>query len=135
MKSKSNKTELFDPKTMELMKEVFQKLGMKPDEIPDVSKVPERHKSALMAVYYLFLAIEAENDGWEADPSNHTQTKYWPWPWVNSAGSGFDFSRSGYGYDRSYSTVGARLSMKDSKTTMMVFEKYNELYRKFMLRK
>ena len=132
---KTIKTEKpFDFRTIETVQDAFKKLGMDPSEVPDLSRIPERFREPLMGVYNLMVGFDAINDGWRADFSKKDQKKWYAWPWVNSAGSGFGFTGSVYYYGGTYAGVGSRLCTDAREKIVHLFEKFNEDFKKFLLR-
>ena len=134
MKKKTIEEKPFDFRTIETVQDAFKRLGMDPTEVPDLSKIPERFREPLMGAYNLMVGFDAVNDGWRADYSKRDQKKWYAWPWVISAGSGFDFSVSFYYYDHTDAFVGSRLCTKSREHIVHMFEKFNEEYKKFMLK-
>lgn len=134
MKKKTIEEKPFDFRTIETVQDAFKRLGMDPTEVPDLSKIPERFREPLMGAYNLMVGFDAVNDGWRADYSKRDQKKWYAWPWVNSAGSGFDFSNSYYYYVGTGTDVGSRLCTKSREHIVHMFEKFNEEYKKFMLK-
>ena len=134
MKKKTIEEKPFDFRTIETVQDAFKRLGMDPTEVPDLSKIPERFREPLMGAYNLMVGFDAVNDGWRADYSKRDQKKWYAWPWVNSAGSGFVFSCSYYVYDDAFTVVGSRLCTKSREHIVHMFEKFNEEYKKFMLK-
>ena len=134
MKKKTIEEKPFDFRTIETVQDAFKRLGMDPTEVPDLSKIPERFREPLMGAYNLMVGFDAVNDGWRADYSKRDQKKWYAWPWVNSAGSGFVFSDSNYYYDHTGAHVGSRLCTKSREHIVHMFEKFNEEYKKFMLK-
>ena len=134
MKTKNKTKEPFDFRKIETIQDAFTRMGMSPTEVPDVSKIPERFREPLLAVYNLMVAHEAVNDGWEADYSKYQQ-KWFAWPRALSAGSGFVFSGSDYRCVGTGAVVGSRLCTESMEKSKHLFEKFNEDYRKFMLKK
>ena len=134
MKKKTIEEKPFDFRTIETVQDAFKRLGMDPTEVPDLSKIPERFREPLMGAYNLMVGFDAVNDGWRADYSKRDQKKWYAWPWVNSAGSGFDFSYSVCDCDYAGTHVGSRLCTKSREHIVHMFEKFNEEYKKFMLK-
>ncbi len=134
MKKKTIEEKPFDFRTIETVQDAFKRLGMDPTEVPDLSKIPERFREPLMGAYNLMVGFDAVNDGWRADYSKRDQKKWYAWPWVNSAGSGFVFSYSYYFCGGTNAYVGSRLCTKSREHIVHMFEKFNEEYKKFMLK-
>jgi hypothetical protein len=118
--------EEFDFRTIKLPEDAFRKQGMDPALMPDLSKLPERF-SFLTVVFILAVIIEAVNDGWKADYSNHNQKKYFPWGWVSSVG--LDFSYSGSYCDVADAIVGFPLVLENPEKAKYVFEQFPDLWK------
>ncbi len=137
-KKSTEKVPEFDYRTIETIEDAFKRKEIpfqsvkEFEEFLNGSSIPERFREPLLAVYQLFVGIEAINDNWKADFTNR-ELKYFPWARVNSSGSGFVFSRSGCGYDNAGTTVGSLLCTKNSEQTEHAFEKFQDLYKKFWL--
>lgn len=134
MKKKATAEKPFDFRTIESVEDAFKRLGMDPSEVPDLSHIPERFREPLMGAYNLMVGFDAINDGWRADYSQRDQKKWYAWPWVNSAGSGFVFAGSHYIYGDAGTGVGSRLCTDTREKTVHLFEKFNEDFKKFLLR-
>ena len=111
-------------------------LGVDANALPDFSMIPERHWKALMAHYKLVIIVEAVNQGWKPDWSNHNEPKYELWPDVipdETKPSGFGLS---YGDTDCWFTnaiVGSRLCFKSRELAKHTFETFKELYEDYML--
>ncbi len=90
-------------------------LNLNPEEsLPEVSKVSEKHRKAIIAHCKLVIIAEALNEGWKPDWSDN-ERKYYPWfdmeeSVKQSTGSGLSYYV--YADDCSGSTVGSRLCFK-----------------------
>lgn len=105
-------------------------------ELPDVSKLPEKHRKAIIAHYKLVIITEALNEDWEPNWDDSNEWKYIPWLRVkatkeNPAGVGF--SNYAYGYGHSYAGVGSRLCLRSSELALYMGEKFQELYKDYFL--
>ncbi len=98
----------FDFREITDIKKAFKKLKMKPDEVPDVSKVPERFKAPIIGFYNLMIATEAINNGFEADYNNTDQKKWGSW--FDLSSGGVRFVVSDYDFTLAASAFGPRLS-------------------------
>lgn len=90
-KKETKSTNEFDFRSIQKPEDAFRKQGMDPAVMPDLSKLPERF-GFLAAVFILAVIIEAVNNGWKADYSDHNQKKYFPWGSVSSVGLVFSYS-------------------------------------------
>lgn len=62
------------------------KLGLDPNNLPDVSKVREKHQAKLIADAKLMVIRDAIVDDREADWNDEDEYKYGPWFWMDSPG-------------------------------------------------
>ncbi len=120
----------FDYTTIKTVKDAFEKQGMDVAVMPDLSMLPERF-GFLTALFILSVVIEAVNNGWKADFSNHNQRKYFPYGCVSS--SGLDFSFSGYDYDVAFAHASFPLYLETEEKAMYVFKQFPELYKAWLL--
>lgn len=111
-------------------------LGVDANALPDFSMIPEGHRKAMMAHYKLVIIVEAVNQGWKPDWSNHNEPKYELWPDVipdKTKPSGFGLS---YDVTDSWITstyVGSRLCFQSRELAKHTFETFKELYEDYML--
>lgn len=130
-KEKTVKSEQeFDFTTIKTVKDAFEKQGMDPAVMPDISKLPERF-SFLTAVFLLSVVIEAVNNKWKADFSNHNQRKYFVYGWVSS--SGLAFSASNCLCVNASAHVGFPLYVESPEKAMYIFNQFPELYKAWLL--
>ena len=111
-------------------------LGVDANALPDFSMIPEGHKKAMLAHYKLVIIVEAVNEGWKPDWSNHDEPKYELWPDVVSdetKPSGFGLSYDGAADWRAGSYVGSRLCFKSRDLARHTFETFKELYEDYLL--
>lgn len=120
----------FDFRTIKLPEDAFKKQGMDPAVMPDLSKLPERF-SFITAVFILSVIIEAMNDGWQPDFSDHSQRKYYMWPSVSS--SGLDFSISYYDYGNAHASVGFPLYVKSPEIAIYILKQFPQLCKHWLL--
>lgn len=129
-KKSPKKKEVFDYKSIKTPEDAFRRRGLDPAALPDLSMLPERF-SFLTTVLILAVIIEAVNDGWKADYSNHNQNKYFPWGWVSSRG--LDFSFSYYIYDTAHAAVGFPLVFENEEKAKYVFDQFPEFWKHWLL--
>jgi hypothetical protein len=129
-KKATEKKEVFDYKTIQKPEDAFKRLGMDPAVMPDISKLPERF-SFLTVLFILSVIVEAVNNGWKADFSNHNQRKYFIYGWVSSSGLGF--SDSAYFCDYADAFVGFPLYVENAEKAMYIFNQFPELYKVWLL--
>lgn len=110
-------------------------LGMDPKSLPGVEGLPEKHASAVVSNYKLWIISEAFWKGTKLDWTNSSQYKYFPWFWMNdtpfSSGSGFSFSV--YDSDDSRTRVGSRLCFPTREIAEYVGKTFIDLYRDVMV--
>ncbi len=133
MKAKEKETAktVFDFTTIKSFEDACKKEGFDPSIVPDVSKIPEEFREAILAVYKLFVAYKAINNGIEMDFRDPSFAKYWPWAKVLS--SGFVFAGSAYVFDGAGTAVGSRLCTDSSEKARYMFETFEKEYEKFWL--
>lgn len=105
------------------------KLGIDPTALPDVSRIPEKHRAHTIANYKLIIIAEALHEGWEPNWDDYNEYKYYPW--FRMSGSGF--SCFDYGDDISISYLGSRLCFKSRDIAKYAGEQFTELYKEQML--
>jgi hypothetical protein len=129
-KKETKSTNEFDFRSIQKPEDAFRKQGMDPAVMPDLSKLPERF-GFLAAVFILAVIIEAVNNGWKADYSDHNQKKYFPWGSVSSVG--LDFSFSYYGCDNAIANVGFPLVLENPEKAKYVFTQFPDLWKVWLL--
>ena len=120
----------FDFTTIKTEKDAFEKMGMDVAVMPDLSKLPERF-GFLTALFILSVVIEAINNGWKADFSNHHQPKYFVYGWVSS--SGLVFSDSYYHCDYAVAYAGFPLYVETPEKAKYIFKQFPKLYKAWLL--
>ncbi len=88
--------------------------GDDPNNLPDVSALPELLGKSIIAAVKLTRIAQATNDGWNADFSNVRQDKWTPWLRFVPAVGGFVCT--GTDYTRTNTFLGARFWFPDPKT-------------------
>lgn len=116
--------------------EAFEKKGLDPNVMPDVSMIPTQYHKSILALFILTVVAEVLNDGWVPDYTDRRQLKYEPWFAVeaddtNKTGVGLAFN--GYDCWLSYSSVGVRLCYRDSDTARYAGTQFKELYEDLFL--
>jgi hypothetical protein len=129
-KKVTEKKAAFNFKTINTIEAAFEKCGLDPANLPDVSKLPERF-SFLTTCFILSVIFEAINDGWQPDFSNHSQRKYFPWPLVSSSGFGFSCTDYYYGYPNT--SVGSLLCTDTSEKAIWILDQFPELWKHWFL--
>jgi hypothetical protein len=133
-KKKTSKKETkkdFDFRTIKTVPDAFKKCGYTPDQVPDLTRVPEKLKLSIETGFLLMVVFQAINNGWEPDYTNINQAKYYPWPWVLSSGLGF--SGSFYRYDYAHSFVGSRLCTDTSEKALYILNQFPDLWKNWLL--
>lgn len=108
----------------------FNKRGLDPSKMPDLSMIPERFHKYMLACYKLAVVIEAINGDWRPDYTDHDQPKYYAWPWVEAdekRPGGFGFSLTGFGLSYTLTYVGSRLCMEKREYVYHLYEHFKEL--------
>lgn len=111
-------------------------LGIDANALPDFSMIPEGHRKAMLAHYKLVIIVEAVNEGWKPDWSNHKEAKYELWPEVapdKTKPSGFGLSFHDSHRWHSHTRVGSRLCFKNRELAKYTFETFKELYEDYFL--
>ncbi len=116
--------------------EAFEKKGLDPNIMPDVSILPEAYRKPQLALFKLHVVAEVLNEGWVPDYSDYGQRKYYPYFDVetteeNKSGSGLSFGD--YAYWGASSAVGVRLCYRDSSTARYAGTQFKELYEDLFL--
>jgi hypothetical protein len=128
---KETKSKKFDYKTIKTFEDACKKTKIDPNDLPDVSKIPEEFRKAIIAGYKLMIVYKAINNGWVADWSNFNQWKYYPWFEVLSAG--FGFSATTYVYGRAGTAVGSRLCTDSSEKALYIGKQFEAEYKDYFL--
>lgn len=126
-----NKVIEFDFRTIKTFEDACAKESIDPQQLPDVSMIPEEMIKHVVAYYKLLVIYKAINNGWKPDWSDWDQYKYYPWFEVLS--SGFGFSISGYDFDNSGAVVGSRLCTDTREKARYIAEQFEAEYRDFLL--
>jgi hypothetical protein len=113
-------------------------LGIKPEDILDVSRVREKDQKAFIDLFKLSIIIEANNklNEWEIDWEDSNQEKYYPWMWVvkdNERPSGLGLSYSDCVSTRSGTDVGSRLSVGTENEAEYIGKDFMSLYESWLL--
>jgi hypothetical protein len=104
---KSTKSKkVFNFKTIKVFEDACKRTNLNPEDLPDVSRIPERFKKRVIGNYKAAVINEAIVDGWIADFTNWNQKKWTPF--VNLS-SGCVFSDSSSYYTATYTVAGSRL--------------------------
>lgn len=105
--------------------------GYTPDQMPDVSKLPDKHKKAIEAFWKLIVNAEANKIGDEEIDFTKTNWKYAPWFYIekdDKKPSGFGLSGTHCGSWATDTTVGSRLSFLGSQKAKNFGNQFKELY-------
>lgn len=108
-------------------------------ELPEVSKLPQKHQDAIIANYKLIIIIEATNKingNWQPNWNDWDQYKYYPWFEVDAdedRPSGFGFSCSLYGYSLTLTHVGSRLCVGSREQALYLATQFEHLYKQMLL--
>jgi len=111
-------------------------LNLKPELLPDVSALSEKHRKALTAHYKLIIVAEALNEGWQPNWNDSDEYKYFPWFEIEANDenpSGFGFSRTFYVRWRAGTAVGSRLCFKTRELAEYAGKQFSELYKEYFL--
>lgn len=106
------------------------------DALPDVSALPEKHRSALVAHYKLIIIAQAINEGWEPNWNDNNEYKYFPWFEVDANDknpAGFGFSYANFDYWLTFTAVGSRLCFKTRDLALYAGKQFAELYKEYFL--
>ena len=130
-KKSTQKTPVFDFRTIKTFEDACTKENIDPTALPDVSMIPKEFRKPIINAYKLLIIFKAINDGWRPDWSKLSQYKYFPWYRVLS--SGFGFSYSGYLCAYSHTCVGSRLCTDTSEKALYIAEQFKAEYQEFFL--
>ena len=129
--NEENKVIEFDFRTIKTFEDACAKESIDPQQLPDVSMIPEEMRKHVVAYYKLLVVYKAVNNGWKPDWSDWDQYKYFPWFEVLSSGVGFSFSLSRYGNACTY--VGSRLCTDTREKAIYIAEQFEAEYRNLFL--
>lgn len=116
-------------------REACAKLGLNPNNLPDVSNLSKKHRNSVIAYHALVIIAEALNDGWEPNWDNHNEYKYFPWFRVKPRASGVGFSATDYVYWTTDTDVGSRLCFKTSELALYAAKQFEFIYEEYILLK
>ena len=114
-------------------------VGIDPNQLPEVSHLPERFQKATIAQYKLAVISEAawKKEDQVIDWYNWNQYKYYPWwdmsPENKPVGSASGFSFAVVYHAHAYSYVGSRLVYPTRDIAKYVANQHIELYRDLMV--
>lgn len=111
-------------------------LKLKPDALPGVSELPEKHRNALTAHYKLVIIAEALNEGWQPNWNDSGEYKYYPWFEVKASKSnpaGFGFSFTFCDLWSANAGVGSRLCFRTRALALYAGKQFEDLYKEYML--
>jgi hypothetical protein len=128
---KTKKDSKFDFRTIRTFEDACKKERINPEQLPELSSIPEGFRKPLLALYKLLIIYKAINNGWIPDWNDHDQYKYYPWFEVLSSGFGFSFSY--YLCDNSTTDVGSRLCTDTSEKAMYIAEQFEVEYKDYFL--
>lgn len=128
-KTLKQKVEKFDYKSIKTFEDACKKLGINPDQLPDVALIEFR--KPIIAAYKLMIIYKAINDGWVPDWSNDDEYKYYPWFGILS--SGFGFSGTYYDCGNSFSNVGSRLCTDTREKALYIAAQFEQEYKDYFL--
>lgn len=114
-------------------KEACNKLGRNPNDLPDVSSLPEKHRNAVIAYHALVIITEALNDGWEPNWDNMNESKWCPYFRIKQRASGVGFSFSDYGLWTTGTDVGSRLCFKSQALAEYAAKQFEFIYEEYIL--
>lgn len=128
-------------KNLESFENAAKLLGLDPNNLPDVSMLPEEHQKAVIAYYKLTVISRAswKQENKEIDWYDWNQYKYYPWFDMSpekeegSWGSSSGFSYYVYDFGRTVSAVGSRLVYPTRQIAEYVGQTHLELYRDHMV--
>ncbi len=112
-------------------KEACEKLGLNPNNLPDVSTLPEEHQEAIIAHYALIIIAEALNEGWKPNWGDSNEYKYYPYFDMRSGGSFDDADCDCWDSD---SYVGSRLCFKSQELAEYAGKQFEFIYKKLMIK-
>lgn len=113
-----------------------QALGLDPNNLPEVSMLPEKHRLAIVAFYKLTTIAEALNEGWQPDWNDHNQYKYFAWFEVEASEektNGLGLSFDGYGLSYATTRVGSRLCFKTRTLAEYFGKTFTDLFSEYLL--
>jgi len=130
-KKSTQKTPVFDFRTIKTFEDACKKLDIVFAEPQDILSVPVEFGKPLTAAYKLMIIFKAINNGWRPDWSKSSQWKYYPWFGVLSSGFGFSGSDCDFGY--TVTGTGSRLCTDSSEKALYIAEQFKAEYQEFFL--
>ena len=102
--------------------------------LPDVSNVPADLKECFEERYRSIVVVEALNEGWSPDWTDHNQQKWFPWFHHPVSSSGFVFLGASYYFSLAAAGYGSRLCFKDSEMARYFGEQFIDICNKILLK-
>ena len=109
-------------------KEACKKLGLDPNNLPDVSTLPEKDQKSIIAYYALTKIAEALNDGWKPNWNDSNEYKYYPYFDMRSG----SFDGAVCDIWRSDSSVGSRLCFKNLELAEYSWKQFEFIYKELL---
>lgn len=111
--------------------QIFEKKGLDPKVLPEVSAIPEQYRKPVIAQYILNVVAQFLNGDWKPDYTDYDQYKYFPYFSVKADSkrpSGFGLSYDDFVRWRTDTGCGVRLCYKDRETAKLAGTEYLSLY-------
>lgn len=124
-------------KLIESFEEYCQKHDVTPEDVlPDVSKVKERHRQAVLDTNKMYLIAEDLNEGWEPDWNDSDEEKWIPWFDMqvdDNNPSGFRFGDSCCDFTSTAAGGGSRLCFKTKKLSDYAGKQFEQYWKNMMV--
>lgn len=115
------------------MDDVYREAGIKEEDVLPYKNPKNGRQIFLNACAKIDLLREVLNEGWEADWSNSSQSKYVPWFEQKSSGSRFSYYDCGLWFTLTF--VGSRLCYASREKAIHAGTKFIDVYNEFLTNK
>jgi hypothetical protein len=108
--------------------EACTKLGLNPNNLPDVSTFPEEDQKSIIAYSALTKIAKALNEGWKPNWNDSNEYKYYPYFDMRSG----SFDGTNCVIWGSISAVGSRLCFKNRELAEYAGKQFEDIYKEYL---
>lgn len=108
--------------------------GLNPSDLPIVNHLPEWMQQSIIDYYKLSVIVRSLNEGWVPNFHDWNEDKYFNFFYASyGAGAGVGYVASSYVPSLTGTHVGSRLCFKNRKLAVYAAEKFEALYKSYIL--